>query len=69
MTTKTTYARHFREKAVPKRWLFYMALALATLFALLVAWAIGLPRGPRMQPAAEHPTSEVHEGLPLQPKH
>jgi len=44
MATSSDPQDHERD-TVPSRWWFYMALALATVLALLVARILGMPRG------------------------
>jgi hypothetical protein len=42
---KETRVDESKEEQVPARWMFYAALALATVFALLAARMLGMPSG------------------------
>jgi hypothetical protein len=42
---KKTQVDESKEDSVPARWMFYAALALATVFALLAARMLGMPSG------------------------
>jgi hypothetical protein len=42
---KNTPVDESKQDTVPARWMFYAALALATVFALLAARMLGMPSG------------------------
>ena len=60
---KNTPVDESHEDSVPARWIFYAALALATVFALLAARMLGMPSGWGIEPEPQ----ETGEPRPTTP--